>query len=88
MLNRGVPQDSVLGPLLFCLYINDISARFNVRVSYLIYADDLQLFVQFPLAELQNYTALMSRHAEYILHWATTNHLKLNIDKTKAIVIG
>ena len=43
--------------------------------------------MQFPLAELERYTVLMSRHAEYILHWATVNRLKLNVEKTKAIVI-
>ena len=49
-------------------YINDISASFSDSVSHLIYADDLQLYMQFSLSEFERYTSLMSRHAEHILH--------------------
>ena len=46
-LNTDVLQCSLLGPLLFCIYINDISANFSNCVSKLVYADDLQLYVRF-----------------------------------------
>lgn len=87
-LNTGVPQGSVLGPLLFSLYVNDISVGFDPTVFHLIYADDLQMYVQFPQKELQRYLDLMSRHAEYVLSWATLNNLRLNVAKTKAMLFG
>ena len=44
--NLGVPQGTVLGPLLFCLYVNDLRDILDVRtIKHIFYADDLQIYV-------------------------------------------
>ena len=63
-LNTGVPQGSVLGPLLFELNTKDTSLGFSEEFCIMIYADDLQLYVRFPLTMIHQFFAIMSEHTE------------------------
>ena len=50
-VKRGVPQGTVLGPLLFSLYVNDLTAQINIETNntkYIQYADDCLLFTADP----------------------------------------
>ena len=80
----GVPQGSILGSLLFLLYINDMSA--TVKCKLLLYADDSVLLASGKdLAEIE---ATLSSELESVNDWLSDNKLLLHLGKTQSIVFG
>ena len=85
----GVPQGSVLGPVLFLLYLiplGKIIQRFT-DVSYHIFADDIQLYCSFKPNELHKLDSLVHCLVE-VKEWLSDNTLQLNMDKTETLVIA
>lgn len=81
----GVPLGSILGPLLFLVYINNLSDA--VKISEVsLYADDtvLYCFSKDPELLVKNLNEDLSSVAQ----WLHDNKLTLNLDKTKAMIIG
>ena len=79
----GVPQGSILGPLLFLLYINDLASVVPVAFA-LLFADDTNLFYRGKyITELVD---TVNRELGYISKWLNANKLSLNIDKTNYII--
>jgi len=80
----GVPQGSVLGPLLFLIYINDFPSSTNFQ-SFL-FADDMSLFMSGKNLEILRSEAQME--LSKVENWFRANQMQLNSKKTRFVIFN
>ena len=85
LVNIGVPQGSVLGPLFFLVYIDDLTDSLkNSKAS--LFADDTAIYcTASTAAKLQ---LKLNEDLTLVNDWLTTHKLTLNVSKTKLMVIA
>ena len=83
-VNCGVPQGSILGPLLFLVYINDMNISLNCRLS--LYADDSALL--FLHEDSRVIARRLSCELTSCKRWLVDNRLSLHVGKTECLLFG
>ena len=79
----GVPQGSVLGPLLFLLFVNDLPDW--IISSMIMFADDIKLW---RIIKTTNDSQILQRDLDALMNWSNKYLLKFNPQKCKLVCIG
>ena len=82
---KGVPQGSILGPVLFNIFLNDIFSVVKTCSLY-NYADDNTLSLASP--SLTNLIHCLESESKSLIDWFSDNRMKANPDKFQAIAVG
>ena len=85
LMLHGVPQGSILGPLFFILFINDLPLYTSAQLD--LYADHTTVTAFADVKNLATLSTSLNKSVSEIQLWASANKLPLNKDKTKVLTI-
>ena len=86
-LSHGVPQGSVLSPLLFLVHINDLPEAVSQPTTVDIFADDTTLGSHSPYTNTPELCSRLCQSTLELEKWTGNNRFKLNMDKTKSMFV-
>ena len=88
LISNGVPQESVLAPTLFNIYLSPLLDIFDKYpdINFHVYADDIQIYCN--LADPSLNISTLNKCLEEIIYWLAANSLALNSEKTTEILIA
>ena len=81
----GVPQGSILGPLLFILYVNDITYTSNV-LDFILFADDTT--ITYSHKDINSNIGIVNNELSEVSNWFKANKLSVNATKTNYMILG
>jgi hypothetical protein len=79
-VKHGVPQGSILGPLLFIIHINDLPPTINNLSKPILFADDMRVVIYSK--NFDDFCTMSNAFLSHMSEWFTANMLTLNLEKT------
>jgi hypothetical protein len=82
-LKHGVPQGSILGPLLFLVYINDLPPKINSLAEPILFADDTSVIIS--KGNFKDFSATSNLVLSRMIEWFAANKFILNLERTNVM---
>ena len=84
-ISTGVPQGSILGPLLFIIYVNDITNA-TTDTNFILFADDTNIIFNYGKQMTKTKNQNINKKLEELSNWFSANKLSINTSKTKYMI--